>query len=653
MCAIFGIHVKRRDKKHLSSLFVKHSLELMAHRGPDHSSVLDLSGHPLDFAGYLRYALRGKNQPALAGGSVLFFNGEIYNYRNLLEKQDHRGGMFSAQGLSEAESLLHFLEHNLQLGSFYEVQQQGFHALLKSPERISAHLKFIERIDGMFAISYINTRENFLLLLRDRWGTKPLYYVDSRDFFAYSSEIKPLLKVLENPEYDEIFLFQYLTFMDAYDDSTIFKGIKLLLPGHYLFYKPGGFPVVGKWHSGFVFKDSIKNEKEALQLLDEAFDEVFPDILESERPISSFLSGGIDSTLSSWYLNKHAGGRKSESSTLKGYYVLTYSSSDMEDLELSFEVPWAWKVASRSGVPLRVGLQTPEDAASSLDRLVWHLEEPRVGISLTNFYAFGDVKKMADVVLTGNGGDELFGGYSWRHGLAFEEDFDEKYFRAWEFLLFTDQVKPSFFTASFLNSVSGLSSREIFFRRFNSLKQSSNLKTALAFDIGTFLASLLLLDDKLSMAYPVEARHPFLTLPVLEVALNINDSLRVKIKEKGNPGASESILLFKYLLRKAVEKKFGPEVAWRRKTGFAPPLASWFRDLSFVRIYETRLLNTSSPIYRFFKRESVENVIRLHLQGVRDYSRRIWAFLYLDSLMRQVETDRFSQKASFVESFFC
>ena len=640
MCAIFGIHLKNKHKKQVFELFKNYSLELMRHRGPDHCSHVFLEESDL-LMGYLRYALRGKEQPVRKEDSLLFFNGEIYNYRELGSKNSDRD-------VSEGEALLEFLNSNLLGSGFSERLSEKRESEIR--EFCRNDFSFLERIDGMFAISYFDGRN--LHLIRDRWGTRPLYYYNGKDFFVYSSEIKPILKLVGDFEYDTIYLFQYLTFMDAYDDSTIFKNIRQLLPGYVLVYDAysGTLKKLSRWHRGFSFRDEIKDEEEALFLLEKAFTDSFPELLDTSRTLSSFLSGGIDSTIVASFLKKSC----DDTSSFPGFYVLSYVMEDAEtnlsediyarELEITFEVPWAWKVARSLNASLKVGLQTQEDAASSLDALVWHLEEPRVGISFTNFHAFGDIKKMADVVLTGNGGDELFAGYTWRHGLAFEKDFESKYFKAWEVMLFTDEVKPAFFTDSFMKLVKDLSSEGFFFRKFHQVFQKTPLKTILAFDIETFLASLLLVDDKLSMAYPVEPRHPFLSLPVLEVALNISDELRVRKSSDG--------FFFKYLLRRFVETKVNPDVAFREKTGFAPPLASWFRSSSFLKVYEDRLFNRVSPIYFIFKREAVENVIRVHLSGARDYSRRIWAFHYLDSLFSQIESGSFFQKESFVETRF-
>jgi asparagine synthase (glutamine-hydrolysing) len=292
------------------------------------------------------------------------------------------------------------------------------------------------------------------------------------------------------------------------------------------------------------------------------------------------------------------------------------------------------------------------DMERCLKDLVWHLEEPRVGQSYPNFYAAKLASKFDKVVLAGTGGDELFGGYPWRYyRAAVNDDFEQyidKYYNFWQRLIPNSVLWNVF--APIKDEVKHVWTRDImrsvFRNHVNRLRTPEDyINHSLYFEARTFLHGLLVVEDKLSMAYGLETRVPFLDNDLVDFAMNV--PVRMKLGNLGEvvrlnenePGPKTSRFFEqtrdgKLILRKALSRLLPEEVTGRIKKGFSAPDASWFRGESIDFVRET-LCHKAAPIYDFMDYETVKILLDEHLSGRANRRLLIWSLLNVNQWCRQ------------------
>jgi asparagine synthase (glutamine-hydrolysing) len=288
----------------------------------------------------------------------------------------------------------------------------------------------------------------------------------------------------------------------------------------------------------------------------------------------------------------------------------------------------------------------------SLSNLVWHLEEPRVGQSYPNYYAAKLASKWVKVVLSGAGGDELFGGYPWRYyqgaGSKNFKEYIDGYYLYWQRLVDNKSLKRIFSPVA--DQVSGVWTRDIFESVFKS--HANELRTpadyvnhSLYFEAKTFLHGLFVVEDKLSMAHSLETRVPFMDNDLVEFAINLPMGLKVKnissverINENNQENKKSKYYNKtndgKYLLRKGMSKYATAQVAERVKQGFSSPDASWFRGES-IEFVKKKLGSNSSPIYRYLDFKEVQQKLDEHYRGIENRRLFIWSMLYLNEMLSQ------------------
>ena len=283
-----------------------------------------------------------------------------------------------------------------------------------------------------------------------------------------------------------------------------------------------------------------------------------------------------------------------------------------------------------------------------MKKLVWHLEEPRVGQSYPNYYAAELTSRFNKVVLSGTGGDELFGGYPWRYyRAAGSQNFDEyvdRYYSFWQRLV-PDSAAATVFApiASQLNGPTGKDIfRNVFSSHENSLRTPEDfINQSLYFEAKTFLHGILVMEDKLSMAHGLEARLPFLdndlvdfamTVPVSQKLARLTDVVRVNENEPGRKADKyfEKTRDGKVLLRKAMSRYVPSEVATRVKQGFSAPDASWFKGES-IEYVKRLIFNDKARIYDLLDRRTVQGLVQEHLDGASNRRLLIWSLLYLEN----------------------
>ena len=615
MTGIFHLNGDRVDPVTLRAM-----TDAIAHRGPDGEGWF--SDGPLGF-GHRRLAVIDRSdaaqQPMITpdGRYVLSYNGEVYNFRELRLELETLGVRFRSHG--DTEVVLHALA------------AWGREAL--------------SRFNGMFALAFWDCDEQRLLLARDRYGIKPMYHLELGDTFVFGSEIKALLA---HPGYrvevDCEALVEYFTFQNFFTSRTLFRGVSLLPPGTVMEVGERVGEPKRYWDFSFREPTDPTTEREYLEELDRLFRQAVNRQLVADVPVGSYLSGGTDS-------GSIAALAASEIEWLHTFTV-GFDLRSASGLELAFDER---ERAEHLSYLLRTEhyemVLKSGDLERVMGRLVWHLEEPRVGQSYPNFYAAQLASKFVTVVLSGAGGDELFGGYPWRYYRAVvNDDFDhyiDKYYQFWQRLIPNGAAARVF--APITADVTRVSTRDIFRDVFAHRPREfagpeDYINHSLYFEARTFMHGLLVVEDKLSMAHSLETRLPFLDndlvdfaqrLPVGMKLGNLGEVVRLNENEPGPKTKQffERTRDGKLLLRKAMERYVPAPVAQAAKQGFSAPDASWFRgeSIDYVR---RALIDRDAAIYDYLDRATVHELIDEHLSGRANHRLLIWSLLSVEQWCR-------------------
>jgi asparagine synthase (glutamine-hydrolysing) len=580
MCGIAGILDLRG--RPVADAEIKAMIGAIRHRGPDDE------GHYVGDAvalGNRRLAIidtsRAGHQPmATENGSLLIvYNGELYNFPELLPLLEARGHRFHSR--TDTEVVLHAYE------------EWGPSCL--------------DRFNGMFGFAIWDTRRRRLFLARDRFGVKPLYYAFHAGRLLFGSEIKALLQAGLPRRVSPEALVEYFTFQNVLSDRTLFDGVRLLPPGHSLTVSEDGVEIKRFWDLEPDPDESL-GEGEWAESIRGVFEESVTRQLISDVPVGSYLSGGMDSGAVVAVASQHV----PRLMTFTGGFDL----SSVTGLELVFdERADAEVVASQFKTQHYEMVLHAGDLAWVLPELVWHLEDLRVGMSYQNYYIAGLASKFVKVSLAGTGGDELFAGYPWRYGLieAGADDFDSVYYDYWARLV-PDEDKPDFFAPEVWAQATSHATYDVFREVLNPVDGLDPLTKALYFEAKTFLHGLLVVEDKVSMAHSLEARVPFLDNELVDLALRIPS--RLKHADGGG----------KRLLRQAMRGLLPDEIIEKEKQGFSPPDQSWYRGPTMDYIRET-LLDPRSLNRGYFQPAYVKRVLEEHLQGRINHRLLIWSLL--------------------------
>jgi asparagine synthase (glutamine-hydrolysing) len=559
--------------------------DLIRHRGPDDRDAWAQGPVAL---GHQRLSIidlspRGRNPMANEDDSVrIVFNGEIYNYRDLRPDLIRRGHVFRSQ--TDTEVILHLYE---ELG----------------PE-------CLVRLNGMFAFALWDERRRRLLLARDRFGVKPLYYTRLGDTIAFASEVKAFLALPEfSARPDPFALAEHFTFQNTFGGRTFFDGVKLLPAGHYLLVEDGRTRQHPYWDLRFAPEAGLSLEEWARGLR-ERFEAAVNRQLMSDVPLGSYLSGGMDTGS----ISAVAARQIPEMHTFTCGFKLPAGASELE--QFFDERGESRRLARLLGTvhhELELG---PEAMRPVLPAVVWHLDEPRVGISYQVYHTAEMISRYVKVVLSGVGGDELFAGYPWRYEPILDlnrGDFDQTYYRLWIRFL-TDDQKRKLFSDELNHSLGDFSTFDSFREVSSGAAGADPLHRALYFDFKTFLNGLLLVDDKLSMAHSIEARVPFLDNDVVDYVARIPAEFKLRPRES------------KVVLREAMRGLLPDETIFRRKQGFTPPDQTWYKGESLA--YIRNLILGPRAIERgYFRTQALRKMLDDHLQDRRNNRFLIWSLM--------------------------
>jgi asparagine synthase (glutamine-hydrolysing) len=555
------------------------------------------------------------------------FNGEIYNYPQLRATLESSGHHFSTQ--SDTETIVHAYE------------QWGEAAF--------------RRLRGMFGIALWDSRARTLFLARDRVGIKPLHYGVFAGRLYFGSEIKALLAGLDDPPaLDYSALDHYLSFLYTPRDATIFSGIQKLPPGHLARWQHGRLDVSRYWELP-ADERAPASESEAAEALGSVLRDAVRSHLMSEVPLGAFLSGGIDS------------------STVVGL-MAEASSRPVRTFSIGFDEPAYDELEHARTVARHFGTDHHEfvvkpDALAILDDLIAHFDEPFADASaIPTWYVSELARRHVTVVLSGDGGDELFGGYDHylphRYVAAFDKwapagartiashvwpllphgvtgknflrrvardsrgrHLDQMgYFQTDEKAsLLTPEVRRLIGPADAEASVARL------FERFNHLSEQSQM---MRFDCETYLPEDILTKvDRMSMAHSIESRVPLLDNEVVEFAARLPASLTIRDGRR------------KHILKEAVSRLLPPEILSRRKQGFGVPVGLWFRG--GLREFFVDVLTSSRTRQRgYFEPRFVDRLVREHVTERRDHTLRLWALVVFELWHRAYLDTRRSRRSS-------
>ena len=561
--------------------------DALAHRGPDDRGLyVDPSRRVA--IGHRRLSIvdlspSGHQPMANERGNVwVACNGEIYNYPDLHRQLEASGHRFSSH--SDNEVLVHLYEE-------------------EGPD-------LVRRLNGMFAFALWDEAQQRLVLARDRYGIKPLYVAQRGTQLFFASEVKGLLPALpQRPQVDPQALLEYFTFQNILSDRTLFDGVRLLPAGHVLTAEDGQVQQRQYWAFRFAGEDGGSIEGWAGDVR-AAFEQGVRRQLMSDVPVGSYLSGGMDSGS----ICAVASQQIPHLTTFTGGFALAGASEAERNCDERIN---AERMAAAFDTEHYEMVIQPNDLLRAMPRLVWHLEDLRVGSSYHNYYVARLASRFVKVVLAGAGGDELFGGYPWRYavldGAASESDFEERYYRYWSRLLSPDQ-RRQFFTGDIRRAAGDFDPFDSFLAVTRSYETPDLVDRALTLEARTYLQGLFIVEDKVSMAHGLESRVPFLDDDLVDLAQRIPSHFKVK----GQTG--------KAVLRAAMRGLIPDETLALPKQGFVPPEESWYRTVALPYLQE--IVTGPRALARgYFEPRRVQRVVEEHVNGQRNHKLLLWSLL--------------------------
>ncbi|MEI6837235.1 MAG: asparagine synthase (glutamine-hydrolyzing) [Alcaligenaceae bacterium] len=623
MCGITGLI--NLSGAPVSPVILQKMTDAIAHRGPDGE------GHWIEDnvgIGHRRLAIidlsPAGHQPMISANHryVLSFNGEIYNFRELRTELEAAGYWFRSK--TDSEVVMNALAY------------WGTEALLK--------------FNGMFALALWDRKEKKLLLARDRYGIKPLYYAQQGSIFSFGSEQKAITAQTNfNRKLNKPALLEYFTFQNIFTSQTLLDGVSLLPAGHYaeVCARSSDLKTIQYWDYRFREPNQAATKQEYLEELDRLFRQAVNRQLIGDVELGSYLSGGMDS-------GSIAAIAAQSFPNLKTF-TCGFDLSSASGIELAFdERPKAEAMSARFKTEHYEMVLKAGDMERCMAQVARHLEEPRVGQSYPNYYAAKLASKFVKVVLSGSGGDELFGGYPWRYYRAASsqnfEHYIDQYYHYWQRLVNNTELKQMF--APVQTDVRGVWTRDIFRDVFathdNVLERPEDyINHSLYFEAKTFLHGLFVVEDKLSMAHSLENRVPFMDNDLVDfamqcpVGLKLNNLEQVLKINENDPGSKQDSYFKKtsdgkQILREMMSRHIPADVTSAEKQGFSSPDASWFKGESIEFVKRT-LLQKNARIYAVLDRNAVVPMIEQHLRGERNRRLLIWSLLNVETYLTQNE----------------
>ena len=591
--------------------------EVIRHRGPDDEGIHVEPGVGLGMRRLSIIDLAGGRQPIHNESSSVWvvFNGEIYNYRQLRGELEALGHRFSTS--SDTESIVHAYE---------EWGEDAF-----------------RRLRGMFGIALWDRPKRTLLLARDRAGQKPLHYAERGGRLHFASEIKSLLAAgAVEPTLDLAALDHYLAFLYTPRDGSILEGVKKLPPGHFLRWRDGRSEVVRYWQIA-AEETFTGSENEAIEELGVVLRDAVSSHMMSDVPLGAFLSGGVDSSAV-------VGMMAQASSRPVKTFSIGFDDPAFDELE------HARTVAQHFGTEHHEFVVKP-DGLSILGDLISHFDEPFADSSaIPTWYVSEIARRHVTVVLSGDGGDELFGGYDRYLPHPRVARFDKAPLPglraaaalAWPLLphgtrgknflrhvardpagryldsitFFQPDERAALYAEGARAALASRAEAAMWprFDRFSGLPHDSRM---MRFDFETYLPEDVLTKvDRMSMAHSIESRVPLLDNHVIDFAATLPSRFKIKDGRR------------KHVLKETLRPLLPAGILDRRKQGFGIPLGTWFRG-GLTGLFSDVLESPRARQRGYFEPAFVSRLLKEHLAGQRDHTLRLWQLTVFELWHRQ------------------
>jgi asparagine synthase (glutamine-hydrolysing) len=622
MCGFVGII--NRDRSIADKVQLKNMASVIHYRGPDDEGLFVDGSVGFYHKRLSIIDLTTGRQPMTFNDCTIVYNGEIYNYIELRDELKKRGHKFETT--SDTEVILHMYK---EYGD-----------------------DFLNDLNGIFAFIIYDKRRNSLLIARDHFGIKPLYWYQDDQKILFGSEIKAILNhpdIIAEPVKKN--LYEYLTFQFVLDERTMFRNIYKVLPGHYMILDlaSGKSEKVKYWEPDFKI-DRYHTEEYFIVRLGEILDQTISQQLRSDVPLGSYLSGGLDSSFVTILAASNY-----------GQQFKSFTGAFEEGPEYN-ELDYAREAAKVANSQLFEVFPTEQEFIDLLPKLIWHLDEPVAGPGVFPQYI---VSKLASehvkVVLGGQGGDEIFGGYAryliayleqavkgaifetneekehivslhsilpnlpflrtyspmikgfWESGVF--EPMDRRYFR----LINRMGSSESCLTRDFMSEYNENEMFEIFSKLFNHPDTLSYYNKMTHFDMLASLPGLLQVEDRVSMAVSIESRVPLLDRRIVDLISRMPAGMKFKGGE------------MKYLLKRTIKDVMPKKILNRKeKMGFPVPLHLWAKNKAKDFILDI-LLSKNARERNVVNSKFVEDLIA----SERPFGRGLWGILCLELWFQQ------------------
>lgn len=613
MCGIAGFMGQVENRADV----IRNMTEVITHRGPDSDGFFTDDNISMGFRRLSIIDLGAGHQPIYNEDKslVLTFNGEIYNYKELRKELIAKGHKFYTD--TDSEVLVH---------GFEEWKED-----------------MLPKLRGMFGFAIYNTKDNSLFIARDFFGIKPMHYTQIGNDFVYASEIK---SILEYPKFEKKFnrkaLDSYLSFQYAVPPETFFEGVYCLMPGHYLWYKDGEVETTRYFEARFN-PDEEMTEEEAVDRIEKVFENSVNAHKIADVEVGCFLSSGVDSS-----------------------YVSTYFA-DQKTFTVGFdfgekynEISWAKNLSEKIGVEHHTHLISSEEFWDAVPTVQYHMDQPLADPSCIALYF---VSRLAShyvkVVLSGEGADELFGGYTCYN--------DPRVFKIYQTIVphcirkairaicrklpdikgrdylirACDKLEERYIGNAFMYDYKqkqellkdpSIATRpqDLTRKYYYRCRKYDDVTKMQYLDINMWMVGdILLKADRMSMANSLELRVPFLDKEVFKVASSLPTKLRCN---KHNT---------KYAMRKAAVRHMPEATAEKEKLGFPVPTRVWLRDEKYYNVVKAKFKGKTAE--KFFNTDVLVSWLDSHFSGKEDNSRRVWT-IYVFLVWYDIYFDEDSEK---------
>lgn len=619
MCGIVGVY-RYKTGQPVTETEIKKMNDTIQYRGPDGSGVYISGSYGI---GHRRLSILDthtrSSQPMLDDSEryVLGYNGEIYNYLELKEGLHQQGISFRTE--SDTEVLLH--------------------SMIVTPDTA------LTQFNGMYAFAFWDNQTRSLTLVRDRVGIKPLYYVETGEGIAFASELKSLLQLPEvQVKLDPNLIESYMSVGYCPGETTMLAPIRKLPPGYRLNIRDQTIFLEEYWDITYPPSHQVidRGEDYYLKTLHEIFQSSVAWQLRSDVPLGVFLSGGVDSS-AVVYMMKHLGQQNIKT------FSVRWDFGDKFD-----ESQYARQISKQFGTEHHEYTMTPEDFSGFVPEYVRLMDEPVTEAAAISLYFIAkETKKHVTVVLSGEGADEVFGGYPIYRFMDYVDQFRRLpsffrkpvhvafdklggKFRKWSDLasrplskryfgvsVYDQVLKNELYSEEFAPLARASAVDRVFKQYYDKVSGLPTQQQMQYVDYKTWLLDdLLTKADRMSMAASLELRVPFLDHRFLEFAATIPSHYRTKNNES------------KYLLKKALEPHLPREVLYRKKMGFPTPLARLFSGP--LNDYVADILLSGSSLNRgYFNPSVIRRLITEHSQSKADHHRVLWQLLVLELWQQQ------------------